>query len=575
MRNYKDEYQLWLDSPALSEEEWKELKAIADDEKEIESRFFAPLEFGTAGLRGTMKVGLHQMNVHVIRHATQAFANVIKAEGAEAMEKGIAICYDCRHNSDVFAKEAACVMAANGIRVKLFEALRPTPELSFAVRYYGTTAGLNITASHNPKEYNGYKVYWSDGAQLPPQHAAAIAEQMSKIDIFHGISICDYESAVNDGMIELIGEETDEAYLQQVLKQAINKSVVEKVSDDFKIVYTPFHGAGYKLVPEALHRLGIKHLFPVKEQMVLDGDFPTVESPNPENPEGFYLAIDLAKEVGSDLIIGTDPDSDRIGVMVRDGESYISITGNQLGVLLLDYVINARREAGTLPENAGAVKSIVTTEMAKVVAEKNGVHFEDTFTGFKFMAERVAEWEKAGSYEYIFAYEESYGYMMGDYVRDKDAVTASMMVAEMAAYYFDKGMTLKDAMESLYEKYGRYAEKTLNLVMPGLDGLDKMKNLMAELRSNPPASIADVEVFRLRDYSDGSIKVPQLGVMGSTPIKGSNVLYFELADGTSFIVRPSGTEPKIKIYILCSGADKSECDEKIEKYAAYAESLRK
>lgn len=575
MRNYKDEYQLWLDSPALSEEEWKELKAIADDEKEIESRFFAPLEFGTAGLRGTMKVGLHQMNVHVIRHATQAFANVIKAEGAEAMEKGIAICFDCRHNSDVFAKEAACVMAANGIRVKLFEALRPTPELSFAVRYYGTTAGLNITASHNPKEYNGYKVYWSDGAQLPPQHAAAIAEQMSKIDIFHGISICDYESAVNDGMIELIGEETDEAYLQQVLKQAINKSVVEKVSDDFKIVYTPFHGAGYKLVPEALHRLGIKHLFPVKEQMVLDGDFPTVESPNPENPEGFYLAIDLAKEVGIDLIIGTDPDSDRIGVMVRDGESYISITGNQLGVLLLDYVINARREAGTLPENAGAVKSIVTTEMAKVVAEKNGVHFEDTFTGFKFMAERVAEWEKAGSYEYIFAYEESYGYMMGDYVRDKDAVTASMMVAEMAAYYFDKGMTLKDAMESLYEKYGRYAEKTLNLVMPGLDGLDKMKNLMAELRSNPPASIADVEVFRLRDYSDGSIKVPQLGVMGSTPIKGSNVLYFELADGTSFIVRPSGTEPKIKIYILCSGADKAECDEKIEKYAAYAESLRK
>lgn len=575
MRNYKEEYQLWMDSPALSEEEWNELKAIADDEKEIESRFFAPLEFGTAGLRGTMKVGLHQMNVHVIRHATQSFANVIKAEGQDAMDKGIAICFDCRHNSDVFAKEAACVMAANGIHVKLFESLRPTPELSFAVRYYGTTAGLNITASHNPKEYNGYKVYWSDGAQLPPQHAAAIADQMSKIDIFHGISICDYDSAVNDGMIELIGEETDEAYLEQVLQQAINKDVVKKVADDFKIVYTPFHGAGHKLVPEALHRLGIKHLFPVKEQMVLDGAFPTVESPNPENPEGFYLAIDLAKEVGSNLIIGTDPDSDRIGVMVRDGDGYISITGNQLGVLLLDYVINARREAGTLPVNAGAVKSIVTTEMAKVVAEKNGVHFEDTFTGFKFMAERVAEWEKAGSYEYIFAYEESYGYMMGDYVRDKDAVTASMMVAEMAAHYYDKGMTLKDAMESLYEKYGRYAEKTLNLVMPGLDGLEKMKTLMAELRSNPPAEIAGVEVFRLRDYDDGSIKVPELGVMGSTPMKGSNVLYFELGDGTSFIVRPSGTEPKIKIYILCSGADKAECDEKIEKYTAYAESLRK
>ena len=575
MRNYKDEYQLWLDSPALSEAEWAELNAIADDEKEIESRFFAPLEFGTAGLRGTMKLGLHQMNVHVIRHATQAFANVIKAEGAEAMTKGIAICFDCRNNSELFAREAACVMAANGIHVRIFDALRPTPELSFAVRYYGTTAGLNITASHNPKEYNGYKVYWSDGAQLPPQHAAAIADQMSKIDIFNDFVSCDFDEAVSDGRIELIGAETDEAYLEKVLEQAINKALVKKVADRLKIVYTPFHGAGYKLVPEALHRLGITQLYPVKEQMVLDGNFSTVESPNPENPEGFYLAIDLAKQVGSDLIIGTDPDSDRIGVMVRDGESYITITGNQLGVLLLDYVINARRTAGTLPANAGAVKSIVTTEMAKAVAEANGVHFEDTFTGFKFMAERIAEWEKAGSYEYIFAYEESYGYMMGDYVRDKDAVTASMMVAEMAAYYFDKGMNLKQAMESLYEKYGRYAEKTLNLVMPGLDGLAKMKNLMAQLRSEPPKEIAGTEVFRLRDYSDGSITVPELGVMGETPIKGSNVLYFELADGTSFIVRPSGTEPKIKVYILCKGADKAECDAKLKKYSEYAENLKK
>jgi hypothetical protein len=466
-------------------------------------------------------------------------------------------------------------MAANGIHVRIFDALRPTPELSFAVRYYGTTAGLNITASHNPKEYNGYKVYWSDGAQLPPQHAAAIADQMSRIDIFNDFVSCDFDEALSEGRIELIGAETDEAYLEKVLEQAINKEVVQKVADRLKIVYTPFHGAGYKLVPEALHRLGITRLYPVREQMVLDGNFSTVESPNPENPEGFYLAIDLAKQVGSDLIIGTDPDSDRIGVMVRDGESYTGITGNQLGVLLLDYVITARKAAGTLPANAGAVKSIVTTEMAKAVAEANGVHFEDTFTGFKFMAERIAEWEKAGSYEYIFAYEESYGYMMGDYVRDKDAVTASMMVAEMAAYYFDRGMNLKQAMESLYEKYGRYAEKTLNLVMPGLDGLAKMKNLMAQLRGEPPKAIAGTEVFRLRDYSDGSITVPELGVMGETPIKGSNVLYFELADGTSFIVRPSGTEPKIKVYILCKGADKAECDAKIKKYTEYAESLKK
>ena len=575
MRNYKEEYQLWLDSPNLSEKEWEELKSIADDEKEIESRFFAPLEFGTAGLRGTMKLGLHQMNVHVIRHATQAFANVIKAEGQQAMDKGIAICFDCRNNSELFAHEAACIMAANGIHVRIFDALRPTPELSFAVRHYGTTAGLNITASHNPKEYNGYKVYWSDGAQLPPQHAASIAEQMNKIDIFRDFVTCDFDEAVADGRIEVIGAETDEAYLGCVLGQAINKDVVASVADKLKIVYTPFHGAGYKLVPEALKRLGITQLYPVKEQMVLDGNFPTVASPNPENPEGFYLAVDLAKKVGSDLIIGTDPDSDRIGVMVRDGDEYVSVTGNQLGVLLLDYVINARREAGTLPENAGAVKSIVTTEMAKVVAESNGVHFEDTFTGFKFMAERVAEWEKAGTYKYIFAYEESYGYMMGDYVRDKDAVTASMMVAEMAAHYFAKGMNLKQAMESLYEKYGYYAEHTLNLVMPGLDGIEKMKNLMAELRNDPPKFISGTEVFCIRDYSVGDLIVPKLGVMGHTDIKGSNVLYFELADETSFIVRPSGTEPKIKVYILAKGENKAQCDEKVAKYTEYAESLKR
>ena len=575
MKNYKEEYQRWLDSPALSEAEWAELNSIANDEKEIESRFFAPLEFGTAGLRGTMKVGLHHMNVHVIRHATQAFANVIKAEGEQAMKKGIAICFDCRINSDVFAREAACIMAANGISVKLFDALRPTPELSFAVRYYGTTAGLNITASHNPKEYNGYKVYWSDGAQLPPQHAEAIAKQMEEIDIFRDFVTCDFDEAVSDGRIQLIGAETDEVYLKCVLEQAVNKELVAKVADKFRIVYTPFHGAGHKLVPEALRRLGITQLYPVKEQMVLDGSFPTVESPNPENPEGFYLAVDLAKEVGSDLIIGTDPDSDRIGVMVRDGDEYTTITGNQMGVLLLDYVINARKAAGTLPENAGAVKSIVTTEMAKEVAEQNGVHLESTFTGFKFMAERIAEWEKADSYKYIFSYEESYGYMMGDYVRDKDAVTASMMVAEMAAYYFDKGMNLKQAMNSLYEKYGWYGEKTLNLVMPGLDGLEKMKNIMSELRSNPPKAISGVEVFRIRDYADGSVTVPSLGHVGETPIKGSNVLYFELADGSNFIVRPSGTEPKIKVYILSKGENKAECDEKIEKYTEFAESLKK
>ena len=574
-RNYQEEYQHWLDSPALSETEWAELNAIRDDEKEIESRFFAPLEFGTAGLRGTMKLGLHHMNIHVIRHATQAFANVICAEGEEAKAKGIAIAHDCRLNGVEYAKEAACVMAANGIRVRIFDALRPTPELSFAVLYYGCAAGLNITASHNPKEYNGYKVYWSDGAQLPPQKAEAIAQQMEAIDIFTGFKTCDYDKAVADGMIQVIGAETDEAFLERVMAQAIDKDVVKEVADEFKIVYTPFHGCGHKLVPEALKRLGIKHLFPVPEQMVIDGNFPTVVSPNPENPEGFYLAVDLAKKVGSDLIIGTDPDSDRIGTMVRTGDTYTTITGNQMGVLLIDYIIRARKATGTMPENPGVLSSIVSTSMARAVCEANGVHFEDTFTGFKFMAERVAAWEAAKSYNYIFAFEESYGYMMGDFVRDKDAVTASMMVAEMAAFYHKQGMTLMDAIMALYEKYGWFKEKTLNLVMPGLDGLQKMKDLMAELRANPPKEIGGQEVIRTRDYADGSIYVAELGKVGTTPFFGSNVLYFELADGSSFIVRPSGTEPKIKIYLLVRGDSEAQCAERIEKYDAFAQTLKR
>ena len=574
MTNYRAEYEKWLDSPALSEREWQELNDIRSDDKEIESRFFAPLEFGTAGLRGTMKVGLHNMNIHIIRHATQAFANIICAEGDEAKRRGIAICFDCRMNSETFAREAACVMAANGVHVRIFDALRPTPELSFAVRHYGTTAGLNITASHNPKEYNGYKVYWSDGAQLPPQHAAAIAEQMSKIDIFSGVSRMAFDDAVSQGLIETIGAETDEAFLECVLGQSVNGAVVREAADRLKIVYTPFHGAGYRLVPEVLRRLGVTQLYPVPEQMVIDGAFPTVESPNPENPEGFYLAVDIARREGSNLIIGTDPDSDRIGVLVRRGDEYVPITGNQLGVLLLDYVISARREAGVLPENAAAVKTIVTTSMADEVCKRNSVHVANTFTGFKFMAEKVSEWEKSGQYKYIFAYEESYGYMMGDYVRDKDAVTASMMVAEMAAYYCVRGMTLLDAMDSLYEKYGNFFEKTINLVMPGLDGLKDMQALMASLRSAPPAEIAGVNVSMMRDYQSGTMTVTGLGVVGNTPISGSNVLFFELADGSSFIVRPSGTEPKIKIYLLVHDESQEKCASKIERMLAFAETLK-
>ena len=573
--NYKAEYEKWLDSPSLSEEEWKELDAIRGDEKEIESRFFAPLEFGTAGLRGTMKLGLHHMNIHVIRHATQAFANVVSREGEEAKRKGVVIARDCRLNGESFAREAACVMAANGIHVRIFDDLRPTPELSFAVRYYQTTAGINVTASHNPKEYNGYKVYWSDGAQLPPHHAAAIAAEMEKIDIFTGFRTMDFDTGVKSGLIEVIGAEADEAYLQKVLSVAIDREVVARNADKLQIVYTPFHGAGHKLVPEALKRLGIKHLTPEPQQMVIDGSFPTVASPNPENPEGFYLAVDLAKKVGSNLIIGTDPDSDRVGVMVRDEKGeFVTITGNQMGVLLLDYVIGAKKRTDTMPANPAALKTIVSTEMARKVCNDNGIYMEDTFTGFKFMAEKIAQFEAENSHSYIFAFEESYGYMMGDFVRDKDAVTASMMIAEMASYYSERDMTLLDALKELYAKYGNYAEKTLNLVMPGLDGLTKMRHVMAELRSNPPKEVGGVMVSRVRDYQSGEISVPQLGAVDQTHIKGSNVLYFELDDGSSFIIRPSGTEPKIKVYLLVKDESQEKCQEKIARYAAYAETIK-
>ena len=572
--DYRKEYEKWLASPALSEDERAELKALEGNDKEIKARFYGPLEFGTAGLRGTMYTGLHNMNRHVIRWATQGFANVIRAEGTEAMQKGVAVCMDCRNHSAEFARETACVMAANGIHVRLFESLRPTPELSFAVREYGCQAGVNVTASHNPKEYNGYKVYWADGAQLPPQHAAAIADELTRIDIFTGVQSMDYEQALAEGRIELLGEDCDRRFMANVMGMVNDYETVKKVADDFGLVYTPFHGCGYKLVPEALTRLGIKHLYCEPKQMVIDGDFPTVVSPNPENPEGFYLAIDLAKEKNVDFILGTDPDSDRVGIMVRNkaGE-FEPVTGNQTGVLLLDYLIGAMKRAGKLPAHPAALKTIVTTEMARAVAEANGLDCYDTFTGFKFMAEKMNELESAGKNTVIFSYEESYGYMIGHYVRDKDAVTASLLLTEMAAWYHAQGMTLFDALRSLYEKYGWYGEKTHNLVMPGLDGLEKMAALMQSLRAQPPVEIGGVEVAQYKDYSDGTVRDAATGAITPMPLSGSNVLRFELTDGTHIVVRPSGTEPKIKVYILTKGADAAERDANLEKYSAWVKTL--
>ncbi len=573
--SYRDTYEKWLASPALSAAEKAELAAISQDEKEIESRFYDQLSFGTAGLRGTMGVGLYRMNVHVIRHATQAFAQVILEQGPQQARRGVAVCYDCRNNSELYAREAACVMAGNGIPVRLFEALRPTPELSFAVREYGCIAGINITASHNPKEYNGYKVYWEDGAQLPPEHADEVARKMTELDVFDCVKLADYDKAVADGAIVLMGKETDEKFLANVMAQANDKAVVARVADRFKMVYTPFHGTGHKLIPEALRRLGIRHVLCVPEQMVIDGDFPTVVSPNPENPEGFALAVELAKKEGADFILGSDPDADRVGIMVNTGSGeFAVISGNQTGVLLLDYLIGAMKRAGTLPANATALKTIVTTEMARKVAEVNGLACFDTFTGFKFLAQKKDQLEASGEGSVIFSYEESYGYMLGSFVRDKDAVTAALLLTEMAAWYYDQGMTLYDALQALYKKYGFYGERTLNLVMPGLDGLKKMADLMSDLRTQPPVEIAGVAVAERKDYKDGSVVCVSCGKTSTMELSGSNVLRYEMADGTSLIVRPSGTEPKVKVYILANGADKAECEDKVAKYSAWAESLK-
>lgn len=573
--SYQQQFHRWLHSDALSPEEKAQLQAIADDPKEVEDRFFGLLEFGTAGLRGVMGLGLRRMNVHVIRHATQAFAQVILAEGPAAAAQGVAICYDCRVHSQEFARAAAGVMAANGIPVRLFEAMRPTPELSFAVREYGCVGGLNVTASHNPPEYNGYKVYWSDGAQLPPQHAAAIAAQMEALDVFDDVRTMDYEQARAQGLITLLGRETDDKFLSHVLDQINDRQAVAQVTDAFRMVYTPFHGTGYQQIPYVLEQLGIRYLHCVPEQMVIDGTFPTVKSPNPETPESFALAQKLAKEVDAQLILGSDPDADRVAIQVKDRKGdYVQISGNQTGVLLLDYLIGAKRRAGTLPENPVALKSLVTTQLAQVVAEANGVRCYNTFTGFKFMAEKKNQLEAAGQGHVIFSYEESIGYMIGDYVRDKDAVTAALLLTEMTAWYAARGMTLLDALQAIYETYGYYGENTLNLVMPGLEGMGKMQAIMAALRQTPPDQIAGTTVCLQRDYQTGTERDTATGETTAMELAGSNVLGYQLADGTTLVVRPSGTEPKIKVYVLASGTDSADCQRKVEQYTAWAETLR-
>ena len=574
--NYMAEYERWLASPALTDKERAELEAIRGDEDAIKDRFFAPLSFGTAGLRGVLGVGLYRMNRFTVGAATQGLANLIVQNGPQACERGVAIAYDSRHFSPEFAQLAACILAANGIKVKLYDELRPTPELSFAIRYYGAIAGINITASHNPKEYNGYKVYWEDGAQLPPKEADVVAAEMDALDFFTDIKMMDFENAKKAGLVKMMDWQTDEAYLKEVIKVAINPDCVKQVADDFKLVYTPFHGAGYRLVHEILRRLGYKHIICEPQQMKIDGDFPTVKNPNPEYKEGFTLAIELAKQNDVDLIIGTDPDADRTGIVLKDKNGdYVTLSGNQVGVLLIDYIITARKLTGTMPEHPAVLKSLVTTEMARAAAEANGVACFDTFTGFKFLAEKIKQFEQTGSHQYLFAFEESYGYLAGDYARDKDAVTASMLIAEMAAYYRTKGMTLYDAMQTMYEKYGYYTEQTISITMPGVAGLERMKELMAELREKPLTAVAGYQVEYIRDYQPGVRTCVSCGKTEQMELSGQNVLYYELEGGTSFIIRPSGTEPKVKVYIMAKGDSKADAAAKVDALAAAAKEIVK
>ncbi len=564
--SYRDCYEQWLANPELEEELHQELTNLS--ESDIREAFYAPLAFGTAGLRGIMGAGIGRMNVYTVRQATQGVADCVLAENGQ--NKGVAISYDCRNNSRRFAQEAAKVLAANGIQVYLFEAMRPTPELSFALLHYGCIAGINITASHNPKEYNGYKVYWSDGAQIDNTVANRVSAAISACDIFIGAKTMDFEKACQDGLIRFLGNETDELFLSACLSCRVRPEVME--GSNVRMVYTPFHGTGYQLVPEVLKRAGLHQVFCVPEQMVPSGDFPTVKSPNPEEKEGFTLAIALAKEKGADLIIGTDPDSDRLGVIVRAGEEYVNLSGNQVGVLLTDYLIRARKESGTLPDNSAIFSTVVTSLMARRVCEANDITYVESFTGFRFIAEQQQIWRRKG-YVPLMGFEESYGYMVGPHCKDKDAVTAALLVAEIAAYYDKQGKNLYQVMQDLYARYGFFAEHTKNIYFPGVDGLQTMKDLMTSLRTQLPRELGGIAVTALRDYADGTRHVNE--TVEALDLSGSNVLYFELANGCSLVIRPSGTEPKIKVYLLAKGENEAQCKANLEQLHLASEALTK
>ncbi len=564
--NTKENFLKWLNYTGLESSYKAELEEIKNDENEIEERFSTSLEFGTAGLRGIIRAGTNGMNIYTVAQATQGLANLIVKNGEEAMKKGVAIAYDSRICSDLFARISAEVLAANNVQVYLYESLRPTPMLSFAIKHLKTTAGIVITASHNPKEYNGYKAYWSDGAQLPPPEAEIVYTEMQKIDIFEGAKRIDFDEAVKNGIIKIIGKDVDEAYYKAVMDLSINPEVLKNTN--LKVVYTPFHGTGNIPVRTVLERMGLKNVVVVKEQELPDGNFPTVKSPNPENVEGFKIAVEYAKKIGADIIVGTDPDADRTGVMLKnaDGE-YDILNGNQIGIVIVSYILDCMKKTGTLPKNGAIVKSIVTTNMVKAIAKDYGVEVIDVLTGFKLIGDQIKLFEETTKHTYLFGFEESYGYLSGTHASDKDAVNASMLVCEAAAFYMEQGKTLKEVLDGLYEKYGYYTEKTISVSHEGLAGIKKIKGIMEDLSKNFPKDFAGTKVLKVNDYNNQLVTDVITGEKEPLELPPSNVLSFELEDGTLLTFRPSGTEPKIKAYVMTLGKTPKIAEENKDKYA--------
>jgi len=558
--NYKKIYEEWLCNPYFDENTKQELKSIANDEQEIKERFSADLEFGTAGLRGVIGAGTNRMNIYVVRKTTQGLANYISFVGAK--EKGVALAYDSRRMSPEFAKEAALCLAANGIKAYIFESLRPTPELSYAVRKLGCTAGINITASHNPPEYNGYKVYWEDGAQITPPHDTGIMGEVKKVTDYSAVLTMNEEEATTEGLYEVIGKEIDDAYIAELKNLVLHMDAISLMAKELKIVYSPLHGTGNLPVRRILKELGFENVYVVKEQELPDSEFSTVSYPNPEADEAFTLGLKLAKEVDADIVLATDPDADRLGVRVKDTKTggYHSLTGNMSGCLLADYEIGQRKELFGLPEDGVLIKTIVTTNLADAIARYYQVQLMEVLTGFKYIGEKILGFEKSKKGTYLFGFEESYGCLIGTHARDKDAIAATMALCEAAAYYRTQGMTLWDAMLAIYEKYGYYKDDVRSITLKGLEGLDKIQKILETLRKEPPQKIGSLKVLKIRDYKKGSITDLATGEKAGTGLPESNVLYYDLTDDAWLCVRPSGTEPKVKFYYGVKGDTLEDAD---------------